>query len=76
MVNYARAFGQTVAANYIHVHGTSLTKRLQSTIQYGFLGVYKYIVKFARIKTYLQIQRNIGKIMLIKIMIVTDILFS
>ena len=37
------------------------------------MGFYRYIVKFARIKTYLQIQRNIGKIMLIKIMIITDI---
>ena len=37
------------------------------------MGFYRYIVKFARIKTYLQIHHNIGKIMLIKIMIITDI---
>ena len=34
------------------------------------------IVKFVQIKTHLQIQCNIGKIMLIKIIVVTDILSS
>ena len=38
---------------------------------------FRYIVKFAQIKTHLQIQCNIGKIMLIKIIVaVIDILIS
>ena len=37
---------------------------------------FRYIVKFAQIKTHLQIQFNIGKIMLIIIIVVIDILSS
>ena len=59
-----------------HVHCTSLTKWLLylPLLQYEFLGIL--IVKFAQIKTHLQIQCNIGKVMLIKIIVVIDILSS
>ena len=37
---------------------------------------YLLIVKFAQIKTHLQIQCNIGKVMLIKIIVIIHILSS